>query len=424
MKERKSDGVTVWPIVTRKASDYAGGTFLPRRSFAFLLFRFLVALLLPLTPSLVASAQPRSEGIGPGGRYYPVHSFQDDFQVFDEATRAYVPYIPELHADQTALSTYIDLESNRHYKLLLMTRRDGYLFINAALRRNIRAGQWQVLDIDSLFRVYRRPEVFLTLYGAPGIDDKQLYIGYPRSATQKTIVLRDDNLSVRPRPMSVYGNMLSLCLLILLGYYAFLFSFHHRAFGRFFSLRDLLSLRAQEESFLISRPLSSVNLLFTLGLSLVVAYLIVFAQSRGLYVFSSRLLVPESIRFNALMGEFSLLTGLVFVAMVSKYLLIEVISGLYKLHEISNVHYFKIMQASLLFFTLLALLLSVIAYNVTGLTWTANALVVPLMGFYAVRLALLYTVIRAAEPIKNLYLFSYLCIVELIPLLIGLRFVL
>ncbi len=145
------------------------------RRFDLLLFvLFTHSLILSFTHS--TTAQPRNEGIGPGGQYYPVHSFQDDFQVFDAATQAYVPYIPELHATQTALSAYVDLESNRHYKLLLTTKDDGYLFINAALRRNLRAGTWLILDIDSLFRAYRRPEIFLTVYGSPGVAGKQLYI--------------------------------------------------------------------------------------------------------------------------------------------------------------------------------------------------------------------------------------------------------
>jgi hypothetical protein len=394
-----------------------------RKSHTCSLVRFfVVSLFFVLVQS--AFAQTRNEGVGPNGQYYPVHSFQDDFQVFDVATKAYVPYIPELHATQTALSAYIDLESNRHYKLLLSTQEDGYLFINAALRKNLRAGTWQILDIDSLFRVYKRPEIFLTLYGSPGVAGKQLYIAYPRSAVQKTIVLRDDNLSVRPRPIPIYSNFLSIGLLIVLAFYAFLFSFHNRAFSRFFSLRDLLSVRAQEESFLISRPLSSVNLLFTLGLSLLVAYLMMLVQSHNVDVFSGRVVLPMLTQWGGVGSEYVLLTGLTFGAMIGKYLLVEVISGLYKLQDITNVHFFKIIQSSLLFFTGLALIMLIVAYNIDLNGWSENAVLFPLIGFYTARIALLYLVVRAGEPIKNLYLFSYLCIVELIPLIIGLRLIL
>ncbi len=384
------------------------------RSFALSLFLY----------STVGLAQTRTNGIGPENRYYPIHNFRDDFQVYDEAAKAYIPYIVEQHGGETALSTYVDLESNRHYSLLVSARQDGYLFINAALKRKLRAGTWQVLSIDSLFRVYRRPEIFLTIYGAPGLDDKQVFIGYPKSATQKQVILRDDNLSVRPRPQTIYGNFLSLCLLFLLATHAFLFTFYHRAFQRFYSLRDLFSLRAQEESFLINRPLSSTNTLFALNLGFVIGYLIVFVQSRNLDVFASRTLLLGDQHMGWLIGEFFLVSGLAFLSMMGKYVLLEVMGGLYKLQDIIHVHYFKILQSSLLFFTILALFLATIAHNVPTVTWSSNVLLIPLIAFYVARLMLLYMVIRSLESIKNLYLFSYLCIVELIPLIIGLRFAL
>jgi hypothetical protein len=390
------------------------------------LMRCWLLVLLCLLPGWSAQAQSgrKNIGIGPESRYYPVHDFQDDFQVYDDAAKAYVPYIVEQHADKTALSAYIDLESNRRYLLLISTKQDGYLFINAALKRKLKAGTWQVLNIDSLYRVYRTPEVFLTLYGAPGLSERQLFIGYPKSATQKTVVLRDDNLSLRPRQISVYDNFLGLGLIFLLASHAFLFSLHHRAFLRFYSLRDLLSLRAQEESFLINRPLSSTNVLFTINLSFVLAYLILFVQSRNIDVFASRSLLLGEQQLSALAGEFFLLSGMAFLALMGKYVLLEVLGGLYKLQDIINVHFFKLLQSSMLFFTAMTVLLAIIAYNLSGLEWSQSGLLIPLIIFYTARLVLIYLVIRNGEPIKNLYLFSYLCIVELIPLIIGLRFAL
>ena len=410
MKERTSAATDIERI------DWSGQA----KALATLLFRSFALSLFVLSSVL---AQPRTIGIGPENRYYPVHDFHDDFQVYDESAKAYVPYIVEQHADKTALSAYVDLESNRHYQLLIQTRQDGYLFVNAALKRKLRAGVWQVLSIDSLYRVYRQPELFLTLYGAPGLDDRQLFIGYPKSATQKTVVLRDDTLSLRPRPVSVYDSFLGIGLLFLLATHAFLFSVYHRAFLRFYSLRDLLSLRAQEESFLINRPLSGTNLLFTINLSFVMGYLIVFVQSHSVNVFASQSLLGEQ-KFSALAGEFVLVSGLAFLSLMGKYVLLEVLGGLYKLQDIINVHFFKVLQSSLLFFTAMALLLAVISYNVPTVAWVPGTFLVPLITFYTARLALLYLVIRNMEPIKNLYLFSYLCIVELIPLIIGLRFAL
>ena len=369
--------------------------------------------------------------MGPGDRYYPVHNFRNDFLVYDDATNAYIPYIDELHADETALSVFIDLESNRHYTLLLRTEQDSYLFVNAALKRKLRAGQWQVMNLDSLYRVYHRParpnapaprtELFLTLYGSPGAPGKQVIIGQPISTTQKPVVLRDDNLSVRPRTRSAYANVLGAGLFFLLATHALLYALYPRAFQRFFSVRDLLSLRSDEDSFLINRPLNGTNVLFMLNLGLVIAYLIVFLQSQNMDITGANQLFVGEQQPGWLVGEFVGLGVASFVALLGKYLLLETIGGLYKLQSIVNIHFFKALQSSVLFFTSMTLLLSIVAYNLVAADWVPGLLLPLLLLFYLARFGWFYVVIRSQEPIKNLYLFSYLCIVELIPLIIGLR---
>ena len=42
--------------------------------------------------------------------------------------------------------------------------------------------------------------------------------------------------------------------------------------------------------------------------------------------------------------------------------------------------------------------------------------------FFISRLVLLYFTINKLSSLKNLYLISYLCIVEFIPLIVGIRF--
>lgn len=406
-------------------------TVLSRRVVRTLVLCLIYSLTPSFTHSQLALAQPRTNGVGPGERYYPVHNFRNDFLVYDDATNAYIPYIDELHAGETALSLFVDLESNRHYTLLVRAGQDSYLFINAALKRKLRAGEWQVLRLDSLYRAYHRParpnapaprtEIFLTLYGSPGVQDKQVIVGQPISATQTAVVLRDDNLSVRPRLRSAYTNFLGIGLFFLLATHALLYALFPRAFQRIFSVRDLLSLRSDEDSFLINRPLSSTNVLFVVNLGLVIAYLIVFLQSRNVDIVDSDQLFAGERQPGWLLGEFVGLSVVSFVALLGKYVMLEIIGGLYKLQSIVNIHFFKALQSSALFFTGITLLLVVVAYNTTATDWVPELLLPLLLLFYLARLGWLYRVIRSQEPIKNLYLFSYLCIVELIPLIIGLR---
>jgi hypothetical protein len=314
------------------------------------------------------------------------------------------------------------LESNRYYNLLIQSEKDGYLFINGSLRRKLVGGVWQVLNMDSMFRQSRQPQIFVTLYGEPGIGGKQMLIGNPKPVGRPAIVtLPDDNLSVRPVLRSLAADFPGLGLLFLLANAALLIAANRRAFGRFFDVNDLFTLRVRDEAFLINKPFSSLSLLFVLHLSFLVAYLLLLAQSQNIDLFGLRALLPAELDLPKIILAFLGLSAGIFGLLMGKFFLLFAFGQLYRADDVPNVHFFKILQASLLFFTTLVLLSAVLT-NVGGLAWVGTSALVLLGLFYAARLVLLYLTIRSLSRLKNLYLISYLCLVELIPLIVGLRF--
>ena len=414
--------MTKWYGSASEKRHQVGLLFLPR--YFFKLCFASLSLCYFATPA--TAQQP---GIGPGDAYYPVKNLQNDWQVYDEAFRTYVPYLPELHSAVPTVSVFIDVESNRNYRLLLFSESDSYLFINAALRRKLPANTWAVFSIDSLYRVYQRqgmtqPEIFLTVYGSPGIAGKKLFIGYPKAAVNELITLADDNLSVRPRPKSVYSDFFGLGLLFLLAAHAFLYTYYQRPFLRFYNPRDLATTRLRDEIVLVGRPLSRTAILFTLNLSFVLAYLVLFVQSQNINLFASQVLLLNGQPFLMVALEYAVVSAVVFGLMLGKYVTLQTMSGLYKLDRLADVHFFKVIQSSSLFFTAVCVCVAVLVFNFPDLPGLSTWLLIPFVGFYLARLGLLYFVLRANTSVKSLYLISYLCIVELVPLLIGLRFAL
>ena len=383
-----------------------------------------IAVALSLFHSFTLSlfAQGRQEGIGPGQAYFPVHDFQQEFVIYDETFKTYVPFIAEQHSTETALSASVDIESNRHYKLLIQSRQQGFLFIDAALRRKCLAGQWIVLDIDSLYRLYRKPHLFLTLYGPPSPGNWQLVMGYPRAAASQMIRLNDDLLSVRPRTISPFGNFFSVGLLFLLASHAFLYTFFRRAFLLFYNPINLVRLASPEDSFVINRPLNRISLAFTLNLSYILAFLFMYAQHRNVYLFGSGGLLPQQQTFSWLLISYGLYSLLIFFLLIGKYLLVAAVGSLYKFEAIVNLHYFKTLQSSLVFTTMLVLLATATSPYLPLTDMPVSYVLIPFVTFYLGRMAWLYVSFVQLMPVKNLYLFSYLCIVELIPLVVGIRF--
>ena len=382
----------------------------------------LLTLSLVLLGTLSLSAQGRQEGIGPGQAYFPVHDFQQEFVIYDEAFKTYVPFIAEQHSTENALSASVDIESNRHYKLLIQSKKEGFLFIDAALRRKCPAGRWLVLDIDSLYRLYRKPQLFVTLYGPPSPDNWQVIIGYPRAAASQTIRLNDDLLSVQPRNISPYGNFFSAGLLFLLATHAFLYTYFWRGFQLFYNPVNLVRLISPDESFVVNRPLSRISLAFTLNLSFMLAFLFMYVQHRNVYLFGSGGLLPQQQTFLWLLVTYGLFSLVAFTLLIGKYLLIAAVGSLYKFEALVNLHYFKVIQSSLQFTTVLVFLVTATSPYASLTDTPVSYVLIPFVSFYLGRLAWLYLTFVRLMPVKNLYLFSYLCIVELIPLVVGIRF--
>jgi hypothetical protein len=347
---------------------------------------------------------------------------QQELVVYDEAFKAYVPFIEEQHATEQAISAFVDLESNRRYKLLIQSKVDGFLFVDAALRRKCPAGQWLVFDIDSLYRLYRKPQVFISLYGPPVLNNWQLLIGHTRTATQQTIRLNDDLLSVRPRTLNGFVDFFSVGLLLLLATHAFLYTFFRRGFQTYYSPVNLVRLDPPDESFLISRPMGRVSMAFTLNLSLCLAFLFLCLQNMNISLFGAGTLLPQGQSFGQLGLSYIAITLVFFVLMLGKYALISTVGSLYKFDAVINLHYFRILEASLVFTMVLLLLTATVSPYLSGLSLTPSTIVVPFVVYFLGRLAWLYLTLVREMPVKNLYLFSYLCIVELIPLVIGIRF--
>ena len=267
-----------------------------------------------------------------------------------------------------------------------------------------------------------QPEIFLTVYGSPGIEGKQLVIGYPKAEAKQLITLADNNLNVRPRPKSVYDDFFGLGLLFLLATHAFFYAYYQRPFLRFYNPRDLITTRLRDEIVLIGRPLSQTAILFTLNLSFVLAYIVLFIQSQNINLFASRLLLLDGQPFIMVVLEYVVVSAVIFGLMVGKYAMLQTMGSLYKLDRLADVHYFKVIQSSSLFFTAVCVCVAVLIFNLPNFSGLSTWLLIPFVGFYLARLGLLYFVLSANTSVKSLYLISYLCIVELVPLLIGLRF--
>jgi hypothetical protein len=361
---------------------------------------------------------------GPNKQFYQVHDFRDDWQVYDDRLKAYVPYIFEQHLNYPAHTAIIDLESNRNYYLLVNAKSDdNFLFIDGSLRQKVSKGKWLVLNIDSLYNVYHKQNIYVTLYGSRNIDDKSIEIGHIKQLNQKPIQLAAEKLSAKPRASQPFKNYFIIISVFILVIFSYLSNSYVRAFQRYYSIKDLFDTLIREQSFLINKPLSRMSIMFVIMLSMIIGLLYMFLQSRGVYLFGGRLILQEGETVGVLFSNYIRITLVIFGFMVLKYFFISMVGQLFNLEKVVDIHYFKIIQASIIFYTLLVgvLLIFFTGYVSKDVDWTFY-LSFPMIAFYLLRILILYFTINRSLPIQSLYLISYLCIVELLPIVLGMRF--
>jgi hypothetical protein len=365
-------------------------------------------------------------GLSPDNSFYIVHNYQDDWQVFDERYKAYVPYVREQHNGYNSFSLFFDLENYKGYEILYRSEKENYLFIDASLQKQLPVSTVVVLDVDSLQKVFGKAKLFLTIYGTnTNVEDISLQIGNKISKAQKAIEMNQSLLTILPRDISPFQNFFVLGLIILVCFYAFLYNFQPKSFERFFSPRDLLTISQRDDSFVVNKPFDLGNILFVVSLSLTLGFIFMLITNEETDLFSASIILRQGETLGTLMLNFLEISIIVFASLIFKYLALRVLSNLYRLDNTTNIHYFKIIQASSLFFLIILIVLAFSTVSSPAIVKNAEKyLSIPISLFFIGRLALLYLTINKMTILKNLYLFSYLCIVELIPLIVGIRFAL
>ena len=382
---------------------------------------FLLTVYCLLPNDLIAKG-----GLSANKSFYIVHDYQDDWQVFDERYKAYVPYVREQHKGYNSFSLFFDIENYKGYKILYRSEKENYLFIDASLQKKLLTSTLVVLDIDSLENIFGKTKLFLTIYGTnTNVEDLSVQIGNKISKSQKAIEMNESLLTILPRDISPFQNFFVIGLMLLVCFYAFLYNFQPKSFERFFSPRDLLTISKRDDSFVVNKPFDLGNIFFVVSLSLTLGFIFMLITHEKTDLFSASNILNEGETLGALMLNFLEISIIVFASLVLKYWVLRVLSNLYRLDNITNIHYFKIIQASSLFFLVLLIVLTLSTVSIPGIVKNAEKyLSIPISLFFIARLALLYFTINKVTTLKNLYLFSYLCIVELIPLIVGIRFAL
>ncbi len=274
-------------------------------------------------------------------------------------------------------------------------------------------GHYQ-LNLDSLSRLYSSP-LFFGIYQRNGI-------GAIRTSIQALISVAKP-FQNELREQSYFLNFSILAALFLFAYFIALLQANPKLTLDYFNIAKIFSVQDREDDLLNSRVTASVNLLFYLFGSLFTALtlLVIFHFGESMIPAANYFKIDS---FAEGIFQWIKLSVLISVLLFFKLLLIYFISFVFHLKDTPSVHFFNYMRVLLLIFTLVAI--GCTFYFMIhgqrpnfylGLLWMS--VIIFILGDL-----MIYFKLLVKASIRGFHLFSYLCVTEIIPLVILIRILL
>jgi hypothetical protein len=370
------------------------------------------------------SAAPK---VTPPEQYFPVYDYANDWLVYNPQYKNYVPFSQGVNEGTRFVSLYIDLVKNSRYVLLVKAETDGYLFLEGALQNKISANRWQELNIDSLYKVYKKDELLLTVYGGPGIGDKAVMLCNKKKLSDPAIIEQAGRnfINIKPITFTPFGNFAGITLIIVLMLNAWIFNLNPLSFIRLINPIEFFNNDPRDQLSKINKPYSNTVIFFVIICSMLMSFIVIYFSSNKLNLFSVSTILSEKSNTLEIVSDFFVLSTIFFVLTYVKYIFMVMAGNMLNLDKQVDIIFIKIIQSSYLFYAAMFLLVFMLSFNhINWITDMKDFVLLPFLVFYSIRFLALYVVTKPPGSLINLYLFSYLCVIEIIPLIVGMKFAL
>ncbi|MCF0074827.1 DUF4271 domain-containing protein [Dyadobacter sp. CY261] len=365
--------------------------------------------------------------VNPPRQFFPVYNYQDDWLVYNENYKNYVPFSQGVNEGTRFTSLYIDLVKNRRYSLLVHSENESYLFLEGALQNRIDAGKWQELNLDSLYRLYHKDELLLTLYGNPGIADKTVIICNKKKETDAETIApaRSSFINIKPVSLSPFGTFAGIALIIILILNAWIFNLNPLSFIRLINPIEFFNNDPRDQLSKINKPYSNTVIFFVVISSMMMGFTVIYLSVNRLNLFSVSTILSEKANTLQILGDFFILSLIFFLLIYAKYVFMVLAGNMLNLDKQVDIMFIKIVQSSYLFYALIFLVIfGLYSNHINWLDASRPYVLLPFLFFYLARFVGLYVVAKPTGSLINLYLFSYLCVIEIIPLIVSMKFAL
>ena len=345
----------------------------------------------------------------------------------DAAGNRLILYLPGYHAPAHSYYQWLRLAPLRPFRLSFTAQPRLSIFLDNQLVFTAPAAGRYTLDLGARVPAARRGRPHLLAVWQPegypvlGTFSAEVPLAVAAPTATGAILAATSTQALLRLPPPQNRNVLLVFLLLLGLLYGIVRGVFPAALAPVLQVSDLSSGASEPQAFLTRPAFTVLNLvlvaLFALSLALLLTAL--RTDLGSLPLLRQLLDVPES----AVVARVLLYTILILSFMLAKFLLVELMSYIFDLRELVNVHYREFLRTTLLLG--LGLPLMLLLYLGLNARWPA----VVEVANSSVLLLLTLTVLRVAHtlhqrvPLLNLHLFAYLCATEILPLAVLLKLI-
>ena len=338
---------------------------------------------------------------------------------YDKGTQSYLPLSANNVQGNTAATLPLGLNNYKGMSLEVCLEQGSTLFFNGSLMHYYQADRCQYMPVDSLIDVYGADTLLLNIYH-PALNLKNIAISI--SLLNANNDEHTSYLVVR-RNQDLYKNFAELVLLFLFGLVTLTIVVSGKSVFEFYDFVRGFSLRILEEKKSVVRVFSRTNLVYLFVQSLIVAFVILLisiysaseAQISYLHTYTS----------NYSIYLIWVLVGLGYMALfIVRYVLVSLNTLLFNIKDVRDIHFRDFTRMSMFFSLIIAVVLSVtVIIDESVANIVVYGVVRVLILFFLLRTFILYQKILRSSSYRKLHLFSYLCVTEILPLIISLKII-
>ncbi|QKG58407.1 DUF4271 domain-containing protein [Hymenobacter sp. BRD128] len=388
------------------------------RHWASLLAWLLLGLVWSL-PSHAAEYQPLPPAATPG-------LAPDEWLLHDAAGNRLILYLPGYHAPAHTYYQWVRFRPRQPFVLSFAAAPGLSIFLDNQLQFTAPTAGRFSLDLAAVVPASQlgRPHLLAVWQpdGYPALSSFGAAVSVSAQPTTPAMVPAAQLPRLQLRLPAGQGTNVLLVFLLVLGLlYGVVRSTYPAGLARILQVNELFGSSTDPQNFLARPAFTWLNmglvLLFSFSLALLLTAL--HTDFSSLPLFQQVFDVPES----AIVARVFVYTSLILSFVLGKYLLVELLSYIFDLRLLVNLHYREFLRTTLLLGLLLPLvLLLYLGLNARwpGVVGLANGCVLLLLTVTVLRVA---RTLHHRASLLNLHLFAYLCATEVLPLAVLLKLI-